>query len=117
MAEAPALHDRAVVIDGLNVSAWSPEVFSAMQRGGVTAANCTCCIWEGFEDTMRQVAQWKRWLAEHADVITQVHGVEDIVRAKREGRVGIILGWQNTSGFDDHLPFVPLFAELGLRVV
>ena len=113
----PSVHEGAVVIDGLNVSAWSRDVFSAMQRGGVTAANCTCCIWEGFDDAMRQVAQWKRWFEEQADVITQVRDVEDIRRAKREGRVGIILGWQNTSGFDDHLPFVPLFAELGLRVV
>jgi membrane dipeptidase len=112
-----ARHDGAIVIDGLNVSEWSPAVFSAMQRGGVTAANCTCCIWEGFHDTMRQVAQWKRWFGENADVITQVYDVEDIHRAKRERRVGIILGWQNTSGFDDHLPFVSLFAELGLRIV
>jgi membrane dipeptidase len=112
-----SLHESAVVIDGLNVSAFSPAVFAAMQRGGVTAANCTCCIWEDFEGTMRQLAQWKRWLAEHADVLTQVYDVDDIRRAKREGRVGIVLGWQNTSGFDDHLPYVPLFAELGLRVV
>jgi membrane dipeptidase len=112
-----SLHESAIVIDGLNVSNFSPAVFAAMQRGGVTAANCTCCIWEDFEGTMRQVAQWKTWLAEHADVLTQVHDVDDIRRAKREGRVGIVLGWQNSSGFDDHLPYVPLFAELGLRVV
>ena len=42
----PSLHERAIVIDGLNVSDFSPAVFAAMQRGGVTAANCTCCIWE-----------------------------------------------------------------------
>ena len=25
---------------------------------GLTAANCTCSIWEGFVDTMRNIAQW-----------------------------------------------------------
>lgn len=111
------LHDDAIVIDGLNVSEWSPAVLSAMRRAGVTAANCTCCIWEGFDAAMREVAVWKRRFDEHADVVSQVYGVDDILKAKRDGKVGIILGWQNSSGFDDHLPFVQLFAELGLRVV
>lgn len=117
VARMSLLHDDAIVVDGLNVSKWSPTVLGAMQRAGVTAANCTCCIWEGFDGAMRELAVWKARFVEHADLITQVYGVEDITRAKRDGRVGIILGWQNSSGFDDHLPFVGLFAELGLRVV
>lgn len=110
-------YSEAIIIDGLNVSEWTPAAFSAMKRAGITAANCTCCIWEDFNTTIREVALWKRRFADHAEDITQVYGVEDITRAKREGRVGIILGWQNSSGFDDHLPFVRLIAELGLRVV
>lgn len=112
-----SLHSDAIVIDGLNVSEWTPSVLAAMKRSGVTAANCTCCIWEGFDATMREIALWKQRFAEHGDAISQVFEVQDIRRAKQEGRVGIILGWQNSSGFDDHLPFVPVFAELGLRVV
>ncbi|MEZ5883448.1 MAG: hypothetical protein R3D53_06265 [Paracoccaceae bacterium] len=42
------LHDDLVVFDGLIISDWSPEVISAMRTGGLTAANCTCSVWEGF---------------------------------------------------------------------
>jgi membrane dipeptidase len=112
-----SLHSDAIVIDGLNVSEWTPDLFDDLLAAGVTAANCTCCIWEGFDATMREVAAWKRRFAEHADRIVQVYDVEDIRAAKASGRVGVILGWQNSSGFDDYLPFVSLFAELGLRVV
>jgi membrane dipeptidase len=106
-----------LVIDGLNVSNWSPSLFVSMQRAGVTAANCTCCVWEGFEAAMREVARWKQRFLDHSEAITQVYGVGDVLRAQAEGRVGIILGWQNSSGFGDHLPLVRVFAELGLRVV
>ena len=54
-----------------------------MRRGGITAANCTCCVWEGFTETMRNVARWKRWFREHGDVITQIYTSDDIVRAKK----------------------------------
>jgi membrane dipeptidase len=115
--ERPDLHGKALVIDGLIVSKWGRELFEEMHRGGLTAANCTCSVWEGFEDSMRAMAQWKRWFREHGDILLQVYGVDDIRRAKAEGKVGIILGWQNSSGFGDSLDTVALYAELGLRVV
>jgi membrane dipeptidase len=68
-----SLHDTLTVIDGLVVSKWSRAVFADMRNGGLTAANCTCSIWEGFVDTMRNVAQWKRWFGDNADLITPVH--------------------------------------------
>ena len=111
------LHQDAVVIDGLIVSQWGAEVFEAMHRGGLTAANCTCGLWEGFEDTMKAMAQWKIWLRDHADILLQVYRTEDIRRAQREGKVGVILGWQNSVGFGEYLPFVELYRELGLRIV
>jgi membrane dipeptidase len=33
-----------IVVDGLVISRWGPDVFRAMHRGGLTAANCTCCV-------------------------------------------------------------------------
>jgi len=54
---------------------------------------------------MKAVAEWKRWFRENADIITQVFSTDDIQHAKQEGKVDVILGWQNTSGFGDHLPF------------
>ena len=36
-----------MIIDGLVISKWSREVFADMQRGGLTAANCTCSVWGG----------------------------------------------------------------------
>lgn len=110
-------HRQPLLVDGLIVSNWSRSLFEEMRDGGLTAANCTCSIWEDFVPSMQAIAQWKERFASNDDIITQVYTADDILRARKEGKVGIILGWQNSSGFGDDLRTVPLFAELGLRVV
>lgn len=112
-----SIHEQSIVVDGLIISNFNREVFEDMKAGGITAANCTCCVWENFEQTALNVAKWKKLFHSHADIITQVHTVADIHKAKRDGKVGIILGWQNSSGYGDHLEAVRLFADLGVRIV
>ena len=119
MTQIPAdtLHQNSIVIDGLVISQWSRNVFEQMHRGGLTAANCTCSVWEGFNDTMANIAQWKKDLTENADILTQVHSVADIRRAKAENKVGIVLGWQNTYAIEQNLDHLRLFCDLGVRVI
>src|SRR5215475_5890085 len=62
--------------------------------------------------TMRNIAQWKRWFADNADLIIPVRSTTDIRRAKAEGKTGIILGFQNTSALEDQVGYIPLFKEL-----
>jgi membrane dipeptidase len=109
------IHEETTIIDALVISNWSREVFVDMHRGGLTAANCTCSVWEGFRATMANIARWKRWLRDSQDILTQIYTVADIERAKREGRVGIILGFQNTYAFEDRIENIVLFHELGVR--
>lgn len=111
------LHKSAIVIDGLVVSRWSREVFEDMHRGGLTAANCTCSIWEGLRDTMINIGRWKRAFVEHADLIMQVRSAADIRRAKALGKVGIILGWQNTAGIEDRLDLLEIYKDAGVSVI
>ncbi len=110
------LHQDLVLFDGLIVSRWSRSVFEDMRRGGLTAANCTCCVWEDFQATMDNIGAWKRWFREHADLILQVRTTADIARAKREGKTGIVLGFQNVSAFEERVEYVQLFKELGVGI-
>ena len=111
------LHDNAIVIDGLIIARFDRSVFEDMRRGGLTAANCTCSIWENFRDSMDNIARWQAHFRDNADLILQVRTTEDIHRAKREGRTGIILGWQNLSGIEDRLDYLGLFKALGVGVM
>ena len=107
----------AIFIDGLVISKFSRAVFEDMKKGRITAANCTCSVWHNFQDTMSNIAQWKYWFREWDDILIQVHDVKDIEQAKADGKVGIILGWQNTSGIDNDLDNLILFRDLGVRII
>jgi membrane dipeptidase len=115
--DARQVHDGLTVVDGLIVADFGREIFQDMRKGGITAANCTCCIWENFTETMRNLMQWKAWFRDHADLILQVRTTADIRRAKAEGRTGIILGWQNISGIEDQIGYLELFRELGVGII
>ena len=110
------LHEDLIVIDGLIVSNWSEEVFRDMRKGGLTAVNCTCCVWEGFAETMNNIARWNGWFREHDDLIVKARTAADIRKAKEDGRTAIILGFQNTSAFEDKLGAVQLFKDVGVGI-
>ena len=112
-----ALHTDAIIIDGLIIARFSRSVFEDMHRGGLTAAICTCSVWEDFRGSMNNVAQWKRWFTDNQDILLQVHTTADIHRAKETGKVGAILGWQNVSGIEDRIEYLQLFRDLGVRVM
>ena len=57
--ESKRVYDQAVVIDGLNVSRWeSTHVYPSLHAGRVTAINATIAIWEGYLETMNNIAAW-----------------------------------------------------------
>lgn len=111
------LHDDLIVFDGLIISDWGPEVFDAMRAGGLTAANCTCSVWEDFRDTMRNIGAWNGMFRAHSDKILKARTTADIRRAKAEGKTGVVLGFQNTTAFEDRLEYIELFKEQGVGIV
>ena len=111
------LHQDALVIDGLIIAKWSREVFDDMRRGGLSAANCTVSVWEGFQDTVGNIAEMKKQIRDYSDILTLVRSTEDVRRAKAEGKTGIIMGFQNAHAFEDNLGYIEAFADMGVRVV
>ncbi|WMC11629.1 dipeptidase [Oceanimonas pelagia] len=117
MHNAAEVHNQAIVIDGLIIANWGRELFEDMRRGGLTAANCTVSVWEGFQATVNNIAEFNRYFQEHADLIRPVRTTADILAAKEEGRTGIILGFQNAHAFEDQLGYVEIFKQLGVGIV
>lgn len=110
------LHERCVVVDGLIVSKWEKSIFEDMKRGGLTAANCTVSIWEGFLGTVNNIVEMKKLVAANGELVTIARSVPDIRAAKEAGKTAIILGFQNGHAFEDRVEYVGLFKELGVGV-
>ena len=111
------LHANAIVVDSLMVCNWSPEVLRNIHTGGVTAVSSTCAVWENFRETMDNIAEWYQRFHQHADFIMPVRRTADILEAKRTGRLGIILSFQNGAPLEDRFEFVRIFKQLGVGVI
>ena len=111
------MSEPRLIIDALAIPRWTRSNFEDMRAGGVTAVNIISSIWEDVTESLRSIARLKAAIRRNADLVAEIRDPGDIERARQEGRTGIILGWQNSTGFGDDLSLVPVFAEIGLRVV
>jgi membrane dipeptidase len=88
---------------------------------GLTAVNMTLGYVSGpmdpFEYTVASIGAWDRLLRERADHLIKVNSAADILRAKREGKVGVFYGFQNCVQLGDKPQRVDLFGDLGVRVI
>jgi len=71
---------------------------------------------EPFEQTVREIGVWDELIRRSPQLI-KVHDAQDIKRAGRERRLGIIYGFQNAAMLGDRVDRVDLFADLGVRIV
>jgi len=107
-----------MVIDGLNVSNWdSPAVFRSLKEGSVTAINATIATWENFQETLDHISWWETQFSAYEADVLPVRTVDDIARAKREDKTGVILGFQNASPIENDLDRLALFRALGVGVI
>ncbi|WP_193336393.1 dipeptidase [Devosia beringensis] len=112
-----ALHSQSLVIDGLIISKWDRSVFEDMRKGGISAANCTVSVWEGFQATVDNIATMKQAIRDNSDILTLIRTTADIEQAKKDNKTGIILGFQNAAAFEDNLGYIEAFWDMGVRVV
>ena len=116
--DARSIYDDSVVIDGLNVSNWdSPAVFRSLGNSGITAINATIATWENFQETLAHIAGWVERFERHRGTLLQARSVDDILRAKRDGLVGVILGFQNASPVENDLSRLSIFKQLGVGII
>jgi membrane dipeptidase len=91
------------------------------RASGLTAVNVTMGYVSGpgepFEQTVREIARWDARLAGRPNDLIQVLTAADILRARRENRIGIIYGFQNAAMVGRDASRVDAFADLGVRVI
>ncbi|MBS1850782.1 MAG: dipeptidase [Acidobacteria bacterium] len=116
--EAAQLHNQSIIIDGLNISRWSDEeVYRHLREGGITAINASVAVWEGTKATLQNIGRFYRDFETYGQYIRPVTTVADIHAAKKEGKTGVILGFQNSSPIEEDLDLVEVFYKLGVRVI
>ncbi len=104
-----------MIIDGLQYCNWSRGIFEEMRAGRVTCVHVTVSYWETFRETVDRITAWHRRFEQHGDLIMPVGSAADVRRAEREGKTGIVFGFQNCSPMDDDFALIQVLHELGAR--
>lgn len=91
------------------------------KASGLTAVNVTLGYVAGpmepYAHTLKTLDAWDKVLAENPDKLSLVRRAGDIRRAKADGRIGVIYGFQNAVQIGDKLERVDEFAARGVRVI
>lgn len=106
-----------LMIDGLQYSNWSPELFRQMQEGGLSAVHATIAYHETARETLSRIGEWNRRFEAYPELIRPVRQASDIRLAHQEGRVGIFFGFQNCSPIEDDIELVEVFRQLGVFIM
>lgn len=70
-----------------------------------------------FERTKRTMNEWKTVIERHPDEMLVVRRYADLERARRERKVGMIFTFQGTEPLGEDPDRIPMFREMGLRVL
>ena len=109
--------DDYLIIDALQYVNWNRNLFEDAKAGGVNAIHVTIAYWENTHETLRNIAEWNRRFHDYTDLIVPVRAADDILKAEKAGKIGIILGFQNCSPIEDDLSKIELMHNLGVRIM
>src|SRR5215813_7864702 len=91
-------------------------VVETVRSSGVTAINFTISA-PTFDGTIENLAYIDALVEHWPDVFIVVRKQTDIGLAKREGKVGIMLGFQYTQFLESDRSRIELFRKLGVRIM
>ncbi len=117
-----SLYAKAIVIDSLCSpfndmdSSSKPETLAAVLRSGITAINFTISV-AGFEETIGNLATLQELVDLHPDSFLIVRRHSDIARAKRENKIGIMPGFQDTAFLEQNIDRIDMFRQFGVRIM
>ena len=118
-------YENAMVIDFLGSPGYfnypeNPPLDATMianaRKSGITAMNVTVSGGD-FHGTMRRLSPWLEYVSRYPDAFRQVRTVDELLDAKKTRRVGIVLGFQDTTPYGTDISLIDVFHQVGVRVV
>ena len=121
-AEAAELHADALVWDMTlpiitpGVPEKKADLFARFAGSGLDFTTITLAI-DGmdFRAAAQQVADHRRFVQERSETCVLAESVEEVLQAKREGKLAVGFHFQGTAPFEDKLAWVDVAYKLGVR--
>jgi membrane dipeptidase len=123
-AAAEARTDRYadwLFIDTMSGFSTDPAGLAAIERSGLTTIYVTMGGSgeqpNSYEDAIQAIVLFRSMIDQNPDRLKLVLRTDDILEAKRTGRMGVILNFQNGSQLDRDIDNVEFFYNMGIRQI
>lgn len=108
-------HDETFVFDGLSIAyVLDPKYAEGCLAGGVNGTNVTIALEEDWDQVLRNLEARLTKIAK-SDLLMLCLTADDLLEAKRRGKLGIVLGTQGATMIEDKLWRLEHLVRLGLR--
>jgi membrane dipeptidase len=120
--EITDIYRKSVVIDTLCAPFTSSDslpdkaAIDSVRKSGITAINFTISA-PTYEETVNNVAYIDALVEQSPDVFMVVRQQSDIARARSEGKIGIMPGFQYTQFLEADTSRIDTFRRLGVRIM
>jgi membrane dipeptidase len=109
------LFNKAMVIDGLLLPrGWDEDSFNALAKSGYSGFNASLAG-GSLKVALESVTDWKKRIQDNPGRLVHATNAEDFVRAKKEGKVAVMFGFQNATMIENSIDNIDTLYEAGTR--
>jgi membrane dipeptidase len=103
-------------VDRKSAQVMSQLAIDSALASGLAAVNFTLGG-KNFEEAVAAIGRHDNFIRANSGKLTKIFTAQDIRQARKQNKVGIIYGFQNTIELSDKAENVDVFADLGVRIV
>ena len=113
---------KSIVIDGLSaafdygVENFDEKTLAIFKQSGISALNATIpSPGDDHQTTITKIQATLNLIKRYPSYFRLITKANDVLLAKKQQQIGIIMGFQSTEMFADNLEYIDFFAEQGVR--
>jgi membrane dipeptidase len=109
------VYDQAIVIDGIIITRnWDGVADEALAKSGYTGFNASLDS-GSLKRALVSLSDWHMRIQKNPDRFISAKSAEDFIRAKEEGKVAVMMGFQNTTPLEKSLDNMDILYQAGTR--
>jgi len=109
------VYDNAIVIDGIIITRnWNADADQALAKSGYTGFNASLDS-GSLKRALISLNDWHMRIKANPDQFITATNADDFIRAKKEGKVAVMMGFQNTTPLEKSLDNMDILYQAGTR--
>ena len=116
LSDIDKLYKEAIVFDGIVITrGWNQASFTALAKSGYTGFNASLGGSGNLRAALKALSDWQKRIKQHPDTLLHATSEADFIRAKKEGKVAVMLGFQNANMMENSIDNLDILYQAGTR--